>query len=125
MTGRPAPPFRPRRLTATVALRTAWAGMLFLTGAAGAQERLPDDVRRPNVVKPTYFFGVGGGGKGQLRCPSGAAFGADNGVYVADAGNHRIQVFSLDGRALAQWGRLGSGDGEFRSPGGVSVGPDN
>jgi DNA-binding beta-propeller fold protein YncE len=125
MTGRPLPYFPPRPVKARAALSAAWAGVLFLAGAAGAQDRLSDDVRRPNVVKPTYFFGLGGGGKGELRCPSGVTFGKDNRIYVADAGNHRIQVFGLDGKPLAQWGRLGSGEGEFRFPGGVCVGPDN
>ena len=32
-------------------------------------------------------------------------------VYVADFGNHRVQVFDRDGRFLAAWGREGGGAG--------------
>ena len=42
-------------------------------------------------------------------------------VYVADFGNHRIQVFDRDGRFLAGWGREGGAPGEFRRPSGVAV----
>ena len=34
-------------------------------------------------------------------------------VYVADAGNNRVQVFSSSGNHLAQWGYQGSGPGAF------------
>ena len=42
-------------------------------------------------------------------------------VYVADYGNHRVQVFDPAGRALAGWGREGDGPGEFRLPAGIAV----
>jgi DNA-binding beta-propeller fold protein YncE len=42
-------------------------------------------------------------------------------VYVADFGNHRVQVFDRDGRPLAAWGRLGDGPGEFRLPAGIAA----
>jgi DNA-binding beta-propeller fold protein YncE len=106
-------------------LAAVCAGLIVLAGEAGAQDRLSDDVRRPNVVRPTYTFGAIGSGEGQFRFPSGASFGKDNTIYVTDAGNHRVQVFSLDGKVLAQWGSLGAGPGDFRFPGGVYVSPEN
>jgi DNA-binding beta-propeller fold protein YncE len=42
-------------------------------------------------------------------------------VYVADYGNHRIQVFDRAGRPLARWGREGGGPGEFGLPHGIAV----
>jgi DNA-binding beta-propeller fold protein YncE len=42
-------------------------------------------------------------------------------VYVADYGNHRVQVFDRQGRWLVGWGRAGSGPGEFRLPAGIAV----
>jgi DNA-binding beta-propeller fold protein YncE len=42
-------------------------------------------------------------------------------VYVADFGNHRVQVFDRAGRFLAGWGREGARPGEFRRPSGVAV----
>jgi DNA-binding beta-propeller fold protein YncE len=42
-------------------------------------------------------------------------------VYVADAGNSRIQGFTSDGTFLTKWGGYGEGDGEFRAPVGVAT----
>jgi hypothetical protein len=51
-----------------------------------------------------------------------------NRVYVADTGNHRIQIFEYDGAAaggavtyLSEFGRYGDGEGEFNSPEDVFV----
>jgi uncharacterized protein (TIGR03663 family) len=90
---------------------------------------------------------IGGGpgvAPGQLNFPRNMAVAADGTVYVADSGNHRIQVFSPDGLALRQWGSscelyaegmpgcidpdgsgpLQLGDGQMREPWGVALGPD-
>jgi len=100
-------------------------GLALMSGPVVAQDRFPDDERRPNVVRPGYAFGVSGSGSGQFRSPSVAAFGKDNSIYVVDTGNHRIQQFSLDGKLRVQWGRLGNGEGEFRFPSGIHVSPEN
>jgi len=49
-------------------------------------------------------FGTQGSGRGELQSPRGIAVGDDGSVYVADAGNHRIQVFSPDGEVQEIWG---------------------
>jgi sugar lactone lactonase YvrE len=49
---------------------------------------------------------------------------SDGTVYVADAGNYRIQYFSAIGDYLGQWGSWGSGEGQFASPRGVAVASD-
>lgn len=41
----------------------------------------------------------------------------DGRVFVADAGNTEVRIFSADGSHLATWGREGDGPGEFRAPG--------
>jgi DNA-binding beta-propeller fold protein YncE len=46
---------------------------------------------------------------------------ASNRVYVADAGNSRIQVFDAEGVFMKTWGSVGAGDGEFNNPTDVSV----
>ena len=51
----------------------------------------------------------------------GVAVDAQDRVYVADYGNHRVQVFDRAGRPLARWGRAGGGPGEFALPHGVAV----
>jgi tripartite motif-containing protein 71 len=42
-------------------------------------------------------------------------------VYVADAGNNRIQKFDPSGSFITKWGSLGSGDGQLNQPAGVAV----
>jgi hypothetical protein len=37
-------------------------------------------------------------------------------LYVVDTGNHRVQIFTLDGEYVGQFGHYGQGDGEFDSP---------
>ncbi|MBI5527421.1 MAG: 6-bladed beta-propeller [Deltaproteobacteria bacterium] len=56
-----------------------------------------------------------GGGAG-LRRPAGLALGEGGELYVADAGNHRICVFSIDGAMLRQFGGRGTGPGQFNFP---------
>jgi len=38
-------------------------------------------------------FGSEGSGNGQFRTPVGIAIDRNGRIYVADAGNHRIQIF--------------------------------
>jgi DNA-binding beta-propeller fold protein YncE len=52
------------------------------------------------------------------------AFAADGTIYVADTGNHRIQVFAPDRTYLSEWGGEGTGDGQFLAPSGIAVAPD-
>jgi uncharacterized protein (TIGR03663 family) len=90
---------------------------------------------------------VGGGpgtAQGQLSFPRNAAVAADGTLYVADSGNHRIQVFAPDGTFLREWGSscelyadgqpgcvdpdgdgpLELGDGQLREPWGLVVAVD-
>ena len=46
-------------------------------------------------------------------------------MYVADRGNHRIQVFSVDGRYLRQFGRKGKGEGELDQPVSIDIDSHN
>ncbi len=75
-------------------------------------------------------FGSQGSGRGELQSPRGIAIGDDGSVYVADAGNHRIQVFSAEGEFVDSWGarslaeeELGAARG-FNEPWDVAIGPD-
>ncbi|MBE7438621.1 MAG: hypothetical protein HS115_09235 [Spirochaetales bacterium] len=61
-------------------------------------------------------FGERGSGKGQFYGPAGVAL-AEDGVYVADTGNHRIIKFSEEGRPLSV---IPIPDEE--EPGGLAVG---
>ena len=74
-----------------------------------------------------YTFALSWGGQGsadgQFTGPSGIAVSDGGDIYVADAGNHRIQRFLSDGTFLSAWGSQGTGDGQFWEPRGVAVGP--
>ena len=41
--------------------------------------------------------------------------------YVADRDNHRIQVFTAEGKFLRMFGRRGEGRGELKEPWGVAI----
>ncbi len=82
---------------------------------------------------PNRQIGAGytGSQPGQFVYPVAVAAGADGRIYVLDAGNARIQVFSSRGRYITEWGELGDGAGQFyfgdggRAGGGAAVsGPD-
>ncbi len=42
-------------------------------------------------------------------------------LVVTDDGNHRVQVFNIDGSFVRKWGSKGHGDGQFSRPFGVAV----
>ncbi|MFL5900580.1 MAG: DUF6531 domain-containing protein [Solirubrobacterales bacterium] len=71
----------------------------------------------------TCQAGDAGGANGQLDRPASLAVDAAGDVWVADAGNSRIQKFGSDGKYLAQFGSFGEGNGEFFEPEGVAVDP--
>ena len=56
-----------------------------------------------------------------FKSPSGISVHNDGTVFVADTGNHRIQVFDRNGTFLFAFGSEGSGEGNFSSPRGVDV----
>lgn len=62
---------------------------------------------------------------GELSHPSAIALDAADNVYVADAGNHRVQVFTPNGAFLHGFGQAGRGDGEFYDPQGITIHGDS
>ena len=61
-------------------------------------------------------WGRFGSEPGQFQRPSGIEVSPDNQLFVADAVNHRVQVFDLNGKLIRIIGREGAGAGEFRYP---------
>ena len=55
------------------------------------------------------------------RGPTDVAVNSSGNVYVADTGNHRIQVFDSSGTYVTTLGSSGSGDDQFQDPYGVAV----
>jgi sugar lactone lactonase YvrE len=52
-------------------------------------------------------WGRPGSGPGELRIPHGLAFDAAGRLFVADRGNHRVQIFDQDGRYLDEYLEFG------------------
>ncbi len=61
-------------------------------------------------------WGSAGTAPGQFQRARALALGPDGLLYVADACNHRIQVFTRDGELVRCWGRVGSEPGELSYP---------
>jgi tripartite motif-containing protein 71 len=54
------------------------------------------------VAESFTVWGTGGSNQGEFNEATGIAIGGDL-VYVADAGNMRMQVFDLNGAFIKQW----------------------
>ncbi len=79
---------------------------------------------------PIASWGIIGSRPGEFNKPSGIAVTVNTSsvtqVYVADTGNHRIEIFSLDGQWHAStpivWGTPGNiGHGTFNTPTGIAL----
>jgi ABC-type Fe3+ transport system permease subunit/DNA-binding beta-propeller fold protein YncE len=66
--------------------------------------------------KCVAVIGKPGTGPGEFNRPEGLAVDAQDRLYVADSCNHRIEVFSSDGKFLRAYGKPGSGKGELSYP---------
>jgi DNA-binding beta-propeller fold protein YncE len=75
----------------------------------------------PLGKKLLNVFGHSGTGSGEFDRPEGLGIDAADRLYVADSSNHRIQVFSPDGKWLRSYGKPGSGLGELSYPYDVRV----
>lgn len=58
---------------------------------------------------------------GEFNRPEGLGMDAADRLYVADSCNHRIQVFSPEGKFLREFGKAGAGPGEMSYPYDVRV----
>jgi len=69
-------------------------------------------------------WGGRGSALGQLARPRGLCLGPDGLLYVADACNHRVQVFDRQGHLVRIIGRPGHGAGELMYPYDVALSAD-
>jgi ABC-type Fe3+ transport system permease subunit/DNA-binding beta-propeller fold protein YncE len=70
-----------------------------------------------------FLFGIGhqGSDQGELDRAEGLGIAPDDSLFVADSCNHRIQVFSPQGKFVTSFGKAGSGPSEFSYPYDVRV----
>ena len=68
-------------------------------------------------------WGKLGGEPGEFNRVRALAIGPDGNLYVADACNHRIQVFTLDGDLIRVFGKPGTAVGELQYPYDLCFGP--
>jgi DNA-binding beta-propeller fold protein YncE len=66
-------------------------------------------------------FNLPGNADGQFSFPRNVAVGPDGDIFVADSGNHRIQVFDPQGNFVTTWGEFGEAPGQFNEPWGIAV----
>ena len=71
-----------------------------------------------------YSIGKAGSKIGELFYPANIALGPDNLLYISEAGNFRVQKFSLDGKPIGSFGKVGTGFGQFARPKGIAVDRD-
>lgn len=66
-------------------------------------------------------FGSPGTGPGEFNRPEGLGLDSEGRLYVADSCNHRVQIFSPDGKFLSAFGKPGTAPGELSYPYDVRV----
>lgn len=69
-------------------------------------------------------FGGADAGEAATSRPVGMIIDGANTLWVADAVNHRLLRFSLDGELLSQFGSMGDELGQFRYPHDIALMPD-
>jgi ABC-type Fe3+ transport system permease subunit/DNA-binding beta-propeller fold protein YncE len=66
-------------------------------------------------------IGSGGEGPGQFRRAEGIGIDSSDRLFVADSCNHRVEIFSRDGKFIREHGKAGAGIGEMSYPYDVRV----
>jgi ABC-type Fe3+ transport system permease subunit/DNA-binding beta-propeller fold protein YncE len=66
-------------------------------------------------------FGKLGTGPGEFNRPEGVGTDSQDRIYVADSCNHRIQIFTREGRFIQTYGKAGEGLGELSYPYDIKV----
>ena len=71
-------------------------------------------------LRPVLSFGERGSSVGMFVFPWGVAVNARDEIAVTDFWNHRVQIFSSNGKYLRSFGRGGNKAGEFKVPAGIT-----
>ena len=91
----------------------------------GAIEILPSNrERKPSpIAGVTYVKTLGRAGQGvaEFQRPLGLAVDEENRIYIADAGNNRVQVIDDTGGFITEFGGRGWQSGEFDHPADIAL----
>lgn len=93
-------------------------GAVTIAGQADPYESNELQISPSLVINPSGFESAATDG---LAAPRNVAVGQNGRLYIADSGNHRIQLFANDGTPLTSWGSFGSEPGQFNEPWGIAV----
>ena len=66
-------------------------------------------------------FGHRGENPGEFYYPNGIAIDKDRNIFISEWGNHRVQIFSWEGRYLGSFDGMGSLDSQLKCPPGLSL----
>ena len=75
---------------------------------------------KPFHLRPVSAFGEQGLSVGKFNGPWGVAVNANDEIAVTDQSNHRVQIFSSEGKFLRSFGKKGDMVGEFNNPRGIT-----
>ncbi len=98
---------------------TAPNGDIFVSDGHSGQSDNPPPGATGRIVKFTkdgkYIkeWGKIGSGPGEFRTPHALAFDSRGRLFVADRGNHRIQIFDQEGKLLGEWKQFSRVSGLF------------
>jgi ABC-type spermidine/putrescine transport system permease subunit II/DNA-binding beta-propeller fold protein YncE len=88
------------------------------TGAARSSPKplLEGKAKQEVVVEFVNSFGIAGTAPGDFNRPEGLCVDTKDQIHVADSCNHRIQIFSREGRFVRAYGKAGRQKGELSYP---------
>jgi DNA-binding beta-propeller fold protein YncE len=98
---------------------TAPNGDIFVADGHSGQNPMPPPGSTGRILKFTRDgkfikeWGRIGSGPGEFRTPHALAFDSRGRLFVADRGNHRIQIFDQDGKLLDTWHQFSRISGLF------------
>jgi DNA-binding beta-propeller fold protein YncE len=72
-------------------------------------------------VTTVWSVGKSGSGLGEFSSPFGMAVDKTGDIYIADRGNHRVEEFSSDGKAIATWNGDSVNHALFKEPSDIAI----
>ena len=75
---------------------------------------------KPFQLRPVLSFGEEGSSIGNFNWPWGIAVNANDEIAVTDQNDHRVQIFSSEGKFLRSFGKKGDMVGDFNNPRGIA-----